>query len=181
MSADLSSSQCVQPAGSTQGLVVLNSVRSGLFLILVGATVYGLLVTALCHNVTCEVSETTMLQKRAYRGPRTNRSPNTEELLQHALEQEDAGPPKPLSGHYLKSLDLSSSLQVLHCANGFPPLLICNCLVECAAWRKRSQEKLKEIVGRLFHRLEMADVHVDIDTDAEAEVILKGRQTFGVL
>ena len=36
-------------------------------------------------------------------------------------------------------------------------------------------------MGRLFHRLEMADVHVDIDTDAEAEVVLKGRQTFGVL
>ena len=92
---------------------MLNSVRSGLFLKLVGATVCGLLVTALCHNVSCEVSETTMLQKRASRRPRTNRSPNTEELLQHALEQEDAGPPKPLRGHYLKSLNLSSSLQVL--------------------------------------------------------------------
>ena len=80
-----------------------------------------------------------------------------------------------------ESFLFSPGSTILRCANGFPPLLICNCLVECAAWRKRSQEKLKEIVGRLFHRLEMADVHVDIDTDAEAEVVLKGRQTFGVL
>ena len=97
MSAGLSFSPCV-PAGS-KAWWCLSSVRSGPFL-KVGATVYGLLVTALCYNVTCEVSETTMLQKRASRRPGTNRSPNTEELLQHALEQEDTGPPKPLRGYY---------------------------------------------------------------------------------
>ncbi|CAE7235488.1 TRPT1 [Symbiodinium sp. CCMP2592] len=65
-----------------------------------------------------------MLQKRASRRPGTNRNPNTEDLLQHALEQE---------------------------------------------------EKLKDIVGRLFHRLEVAGVHVDIDTaDADAEVPILG-------
>ena len=36
---------------------------------------------------------------------------------------------------------------------------------------------MKEIVGRLFHRLERAGMHVDIDTiDADAEAVLKGRR-----